>query len=533
LAETTEEYRTRINQLESNILAEPDIGEMRSDISEGVGKTGNRQADIETQFKDVINNTTGKDVISAPEIIAARSGEIDLKTYLDKEKQETTAQFAQKVGSGTKAELEDLSGNVLTAIEGGVGTSFNLLSIPQNKSVSPRKTTFISVGRNIVSTSELGVGFFDMPTGNVNPLASYRHTTNYIPVYDEAKLTYQQIGTGVIVVLFYDASFNYLSGQTNPSSVETGVFNIVENAHFFRVSFLNTKTSSIMLEYGTTKSIYEPYRTPKLDELLLPTYLINDNIKEKLVCFGDSITGLFLDPLRDYPNLISQSLSLDVYNVGFGGCRMSTHPSTALYDNFSMYRLADAIATGDFTLQDAAILNTAEEASHIRLDTLKSIDFNTIDYITIAYGTNDWSGGTGVRPPIDNPENLYDITTFNGAARYSVKRIHETYPHLKIMFITPFYQWDITTGLDSEGGWRPTYNPNYSKLDYINALIKVGNEEKIPVIDMYRTLGINKYNREFYIPSTDGTHPNEKGMALIADRAVGELVRHFNVKVEP
>jgi len=87
LTETTEEYRARIDQLESNILTEPDIGEMRSDISEGVGKTGNRQADIEIQFKDVIDNTTGKDVISAPEIIAARNGENDLKTYLDKQKE--------------------------------------------------------------------------------------------------------------------------------------------------------------------------------------------------------------------------------------------------------------------------------------------------------------------------------------------------------------------------------------------------------------------------------------------------------------
>ena len=51
------------------------------------------------------------------------------------------AQLAQKVGMGKKAELEDLSGNVLSAIEGGEGTSFNLLSIPQDRSTSLLKLT--------------------------------------------------------------------------------------------------------------------------------------------------------------------------------------------------------------------------------------------------------------------------------------------------------------------------------------------------------------------------------------------------------
>lgn len=53
--------------------------------------------------------------------------------------QQVTAQLAQKVGLGKKADLEDLSETVLSAIEGGTGSSFNLLSIPQNDSVSKAK----------------------------------------------------------------------------------------------------------------------------------------------------------------------------------------------------------------------------------------------------------------------------------------------------------------------------------------------------------------------------------------------------------
>lgn len=51
MVETTEEYRTRINQLQSSILSEPYMKKMRPDIAEGIGKTGNRQADLEVKIE--------------------------------------------------------------------------------------------------------------------------------------------------------------------------------------------------------------------------------------------------------------------------------------------------------------------------------------------------------------------------------------------------------------------------------------------------------------------------------------------------
>lgn len=63
-------------------------------VYEDVVSVTGRQATVEEQFQSVLDETTGKDVISAPEIIVARNGEADLKTRLDKEKQEVTAQLA-------------------------------------------------------------------------------------------------------------------------------------------------------------------------------------------------------------------------------------------------------------------------------------------------------------------------------------------------------------------------------------------------------------------------------------------------------
>lgn len=97
MVETTEEYRARINQIKTSIEHEPYMRKTRDDIAEGVSMTGVRQASLEDQFQDVIDGTTGKDVISAPEIIAARNGEPNLDTRLTKKEQEFEIEMAQNM----------------------------------------------------------------------------------------------------------------------------------------------------------------------------------------------------------------------------------------------------------------------------------------------------------------------------------------------------------------------------------------------------------------------------------------------------
>ncbi|MGO4994962.1 glycosyl hydrolase family 28-related protein [Jeotgalibaca porci] len=65
-------------------------------ISEDVEATIGRQGYVEEQFQDVLDETTGKGVISAPELIAARNGKSNLKTRLDEEHAQVTAQLQQK-----------------------------------------------------------------------------------------------------------------------------------------------------------------------------------------------------------------------------------------------------------------------------------------------------------------------------------------------------------------------------------------------------------------------------------------------------
>lgn len=101
MAETTEQYRNRINQLKTSIENEPYMKNMRPDIAEGISKTGNRQADIEVR-----QDTLEEDFVavqqdassvspSGAEVTVARGGHSTLDERLTKKEQEVTAQFAQ------------------------------------------------------------------------------------------------------------------------------------------------------------------------------------------------------------------------------------------------------------------------------------------------------------------------------------------------------------------------------------------------------------------------------------------------------
>ena len=68
--------------------------ETRKEIAKLKSETNTIITDLSAQFQQVIDETTGKDVISAPELIAARNGEANLKTRIDKDYQEITAQLA-------------------------------------------------------------------------------------------------------------------------------------------------------------------------------------------------------------------------------------------------------------------------------------------------------------------------------------------------------------------------------------------------------------------------------------------------------
>lgn len=242
------------------------------------------------------------------------------------------------------------------------------------------------------------------------------------------------------------------------------------------------------------------------------------------VCLGDSVTALMAPP-NDYPSVLASNTGMTVINGGFEGCRMTdTHP-TATYAAFSAVKLADAIATGSWTTQDANISgfdSGSYAPSH--LTALKAVNWSNVDYITVEFGGND-AGDQYVY--INNASNPTDTTTYVGAAKYVYNRIHTAYPNIKIMFFVPMYRYWISEGKDSDEMTFTLGGNTYHYYDWGDALIASPPASGVPVIDMYRTLGINASNRTTYLLTSDQTHPSVAGCELIAQKFQTELTNHF------
>lgn len=231
---------------------------------------------------------------------------------------------------------------------------------------------------------------------------------------------------------------------------------------------------------------------------------------KKIVIFGDSIIGATRDQ-TSVPAYAAAYTGATVYNVGFGGCRMSIHP-TAGYAAFSMWALANAIATNTWTTQDAQASSGADYFPE-QLALLKSIDFSTVDEIVIHYGTNDFAANV----PIDSSSDTSDRGTVCGALRYSIQKILGAYPKIKIFVSLPIYRmWN------NEGAETYTNSLGKKLPEYNAAMRTVAESYNLPVIDGYGNLGINSLNDSAY--SSDGTHLNDLGRQIFGQLIGGYLI---------
>ena len=239
------------------------------------------------------------------------------------------------------------------------------------------------------------------------------------------------------------------------------------------------------------------------------------------VCFGDSVTGNMTSP-NDYPTVLAEETGMTVVNAGFGGCRMSdTHP-TAAYAAFSMVKIADAVASGDWSVQDSNVsgLSTATNGTE-HLAALKEVDWSKVDFVTIAYGTNDIQSAVG----IDNASNPHDTKKYLGALRYAITKILTAYPHIKMLLLTPIYRYWNDENIDSDSKMFNGGTQHF--IEWGDGLLEVAEEYKIPAVDMYRTLGFNSITRAYYFPSNDGTHPNAKGLKVMGGKIAAKLLSEY------
>lgn len=286
------------------------------------------------------------------------------------------------------------------------------------------------------------------------------------------------------------ARINTLYVNRGTSTTHTSITNLSG-------TFSNSKTLHNICSGATISS------TPSCDVYAKSDEAITKSLSGKtIVCFGDSLFGMHRGDTST-PAYIAETTGATVYNVGFGGCRMSTHPSTG-YAEFSMWALAKAIHDNDWSSQDSAVSSGVDYFTD-QLSLLKSIDFNNVDIAIIHYGTNDFNGGIGIGA--DSSADSY--STLCGALRYSIEQLLTAYPKLRIYVSVPVFRY--WTAEDSTVTYSDSYtNDNSNTLvEFVDALKAVAKEYHLPCIDGYYGLGINKINASTFL--SDGTHFNDTG----------------------
>ena len=262
------------------------------------------------------------------------------------------------------------------------------------------------------------------------------------------------------------------------------------------------------------------------------SYLIDTRLAGKTMAnFGDSITGM---GMRSYAENIQKNTGITTINLGIGGAKMANKTDTDI-DVLSMAETMRALTTPDFdwSRQDAYAASSGQNAIVEHVKNMKNLDLSTLDYASIWFGTNDFTANV----VLDNPDDPYDVTTFGGALRYSLDKLLEANPDLKIMLITPMYRDRqikesdnpyIADGKNSDD--YPNNNGVYL-TEYGDKIkgIAANYGENVMVLDMYVESGINRYNHQKYF--YDGLHPSGEpesvGNRLLGSKFADFIVRNF------
>ena len=362
-------------------------------------------------------------------------------------------------------------------------------------------------------------GFYVTINNRINDMRNYPESTYIIPDVTVDGATLCQISnTSTTAGLISKTSGVWVG--INPSGIV--YLNIDTLGRYDIAKYLQTHQITITYETGELEKTnpeidnhtYQEGEIIELDSNASVTYEFTPEIKKKkLVCFGDSITGMF-ESDSSYPDMISRMSNIDAINVGFAGCCMADH-KTDKYVPFCMNRLADAITSGDYSTQDAQAESIGGYYP-LHVSRLKEIDWQSVDYISIFYGTNDWGMN---KIMLSGKETDKSICT-QDALKYTIETILKIYPWIKIVVIAPYWR---SKSADFDSNKDANDNGDYL-YQFSDMIVSTAEEYNLPSINLYRNLGANVYTNRYF--TKDGTHPTEMCKKIIAKRIIECIERY-------
>lgn len=237
-----------------------------------------------------------------------------------------------------------------------------------------------------------------------------------------------------------------------------------------------------------------------------------EKLQVDILFLGDSLIAQCRDE-TSVPALVGEALDLTTANGAFGGttlCGQNRSQQDAYYkDALTFAPLAEAAAWQDFGVQQTVrSRELMTDYFEDTVDLLDSIDYDALKVLVVELGTNDYFAGA----PIENEDYPGDLFTVKGALRRGLTVLREKYPELRIIVMSPTYNWYLNTQEDCE---NKDFGGGYLEA-YADGIREAAEECGVEYIDLYHDFYPHETFQQNSLYTEDGVHPNEEGRALIA-----------------
>lgn len=233
-----------------------------------------------------------------------------------------------------------------------------------------------------------------------------------------------------------------------------------------------------------------------------------------IVILGDSLMGQCRDE-TSVAEFLGERMGRPVFNGAFGGTCMALQEQE-MEANYSMELLNMVNLSKALSADDLGAQQTVRSRREITdyfgdtVDELAVIDYQKVEILILAFGINDYHAGIA----LNNERNPLDESTYGGALRSVLTTLQKCYPDMRIVLVTPTYEWYRSKKMTCE-----EYKTGDAYLEeYVEEMRSVAEEFGIEAIDLYHDLYSHQEWEDWKLYTEDGLHPNEDGRRLIADR---------------
>ncbi len=243
-----------------------------------------------------------------------------------------------------------------------------------------------------------------------------------------------------------------------------------------------------------------------------------------IVAFGNAPFADDRESPDSLLNIIQDKTDAVIYNCAVEGSYLASQewvPNEHPMDAYTFYWLA-CLACGitDTQVFDKAAAALGEDTPpgiDGILDQLTSIDFNEVDVIAVMYDAQDYMMGNYIYD-ISYHKNL---TAFTGNLVAGLEVFQDTYPHIRIIVMSPTYAFAVNEEGEYVSSDQYKYNPKEDVLStYCILQGDMCSERAVSFVDnIYGT--INEDNAREYLK--DNIKLNQAGREAVADRFIYAL----------